>query len=73
MRVPGSTAAATALLPVLENNYAQADILPEGDPRITTQNLDYAGGKGYFATPKAAGKYPGVIVIQPQQDGFDDS
>ena len=59
----GSTAAATALLPVLENNYAQADILPEGDPRITTQNLDYAGGKGYFATPKAAGKYPGVIVI----------
>ena len=59
----GSTAAATALLPVLENNYAQADILPEGDPRITTQNLDYAGGKGYFATPKAAGKYPGVIII----------
>ena len=59
----GSTAAATALLPVLENNYAQADVLPEGDPRITTQNLDYAGGKGYFATPKAAGKYPGVIVI----------
>ena len=59
----GSSAAATALLPVLENNYARADILPEGDPRITTQNLDYAGGKGYFATPKAAGKYPGVIVI----------
>ena len=59
----GSTAAATALLPVLENNYAQADVLPEGDPRITTQNLDYAGGKGYFATPKAAGKYPGVIII----------
>ncbi len=59
----GNTAAATALLPVLENNYARADILPEGDPRITTQNLDYAGGKGYFATPRAAGKYPGVIVI----------
>jgi carboxymethylenebutenolidase len=59
----GSTAAATALLPVLENNYARADILPEGDPRIITQNLDYAGGKGYIATPNAAGKYPGVIVI----------
>ena len=29
----GSTAAATALLPVLENNYARADILPEGDFR----------------------------------------
>ncbi len=59
----GSTAAASALLPVLENNYAHADILSEGDPRITVQNLDYAGGKGYFVTPKAEGKYPGVIVI----------
>lgn len=51
----GSTAAASALLPVLENNYAHADILSEGDPRITVQNLDYAGGKGYFVTPKAEG------------------
>jgi carboxymethylenebutenolidase len=59
----GSTAAASALLPVLENNYARADILPEGDPRIAVQNLEYAGGKGYFVTPKAEGKYPGVIVI----------
>ena len=30
----GSTAAATALLPVLQNNYAQAQTIPENDPRI---------------------------------------
>jgi carboxymethylenebutenolidase len=59
----GSTTAATALLPILENNYAQAEILPEGDPRIVSETLTYTGGAGYFAKPSAEGKYPGVIVI----------
>ncbi|HLA02027.1 MAG TPA: dienelactone hydrolase family protein [Aestuariivirga sp.] len=59
----GSTTAATAILPILENNYAHADILPEGDPRIVSETLTYAGGAGYFAKPSAEGKYPGVIVI----------
>ena len=59
----GSTTAATALLPLLENNYARADILPEGDPRIVSETLTYAGGGGYFVKPSAEGKYPGVIVI----------
>ncbi len=58
-----STTAATALLPVLENNYAHADILPEGDPRIVSETLKYEGGAGYFVKPSAAGKYPGVIII----------
>jgi carboxymethylenebutenolidase len=59
----GSTTAATALLPLLENNYARAEIMPEGDPRIATQTLEFAGGSGYFAKPSAEGKYPGVLVI----------
>lgn len=59
----GGTAAATAILPLLENNYAYAEILPENDPTISAQSIEFAGGKGYFVTPKAAGKYPGVIVI----------
>jgi carboxymethylenebutenolidase len=59
----GSTAAATAILPLLENNYAYAQMMPEGDPRITTQTITYAGGSGYLASPKVEGKYPGVIVI----------
>ena len=59
----GSTTAATAILPLLENNYAKADVLPENDPRITAKLIDFEGGKGYLATPKAEGKYPGVLVI----------
>jgi carboxymethylenebutenolidase len=59
----GSATAASALLPILENNYAHADILPEGDPRIVSETLTYAGGAGYFAKPSAEGKYPGVLVI----------
>lgn len=59
----GSTTAATALLPLLENNYARADILPEGDPRIVSQTTQFAGGTGYFVKPSAEGKYPGVVVV----------
>ena len=59
----GSVAAATALLPLLENNYALADILPEGDPRIETGSITYQGGAGYLAQPKADGKYGSVLVI----------
>ena len=59
----GSTAAASAMLPLLENNYAKADILPENDPSIKAEILSFAGGKGYMVTPAAAGKYPGVVVI----------
>ena len=66
----GGTAAATAILPLLENNYAFAEILPENDPSISVQSIEFAGGKGYFVTPYAAGKYPGVIVIHENR-GFN--
>lgn len=59
----GSTTAASALLPLLENNYAHADILPEGDSRIVSQTMEFSGGGGYFVRPSAEGKYPGVLVI----------
>jgi carboxymethylenebutenolidase len=60
----GSTAAATALLPVLENNYAHAEMVPENDPAITAEAAEIAPGiKGYLVRPKAAGTYPVVLVI----------
>src|SRR6478609_883481 len=62
----GSTAAATALLPVLQNNYAQAQTIPENDPRLTAGMVDIPGApglKGYLVRPKAPGKLPAVIVI----------
>lgn len=63
----GSTAAATALLPILQNNYAQAQTVQENDPRITAETVDIPGAqglKGYLVKPKdASGKLPTVIVI----------
>jgi carboxymethylenebutenolidase len=61
----GSTAAATALLPILENNYAQAALVPENDPRLVISEGEIAPGiKGLLAIPKGAtGKLPGVLVI----------
>ena len=45
----GSTAAGTALLPILENKYAQAEVVPENDPDIVTDTAEIAPGvKGYL-------------------------
>jgi len=62
----GSTAAATALLPILQNNYAHAQTIDEADPRIVTRMVDIPGApglKGYLAEPKSGGRLPTVIVI----------
>ena len=63
----GSSAAAYALLPLLENNYAHAALVPESDPRLRTQALEFAGPKGplkaYLAQPSAKGKRGSVLVI----------
>ena len=63
----GSSAAAYALLPLLENNYAHAAQVPESDPRLRMQALEFAGPKGplkaYFAQPSTKGKRGSVLVI----------
>jgi carboxymethylenebutenolidase len=63
----GGTATALALLPLLENNYAYAQTIPESDARITTERVEYdaAGTKisGYLARPKTGQKHPAVVVI----------
>ncbi len=61
----GSTAAASALLPVLENNYAYAETVPENSPDLVIQNGEIAPGvSGQLAIPKnATGKLPAVLVI----------
>jgi carboxymethylenebutenolidase len=64
----GGTAAATALLPVLENNYARAAIVDPADSRLNISTVTYKGHTGdikaYLATPKAGpARRPGVIVI----------
>lgn len=59
----GSAAAAAALLPALENDYARAEIVPETDSRITTETMDFAGGSGYLAMGLRRAPLAGVIVI----------
>jgi carboxymethylenebutenolidase len=64
----GSAAAAAALLPLLQNNYAQAAIVAENDPRLVTERVAYDSPKGkingYLVRPTAKGKRPAIIVIQ---------
>ncbi len=63
----GGTAAAMSLLPLLENNYAQAATVAFEDDNLFTENIKYAGDncemQAYVARPKTPGKYATVIVI----------
>ncbi len=63
----GGTAAALAVLPLLEVNYAQAATVSAHDDQLLTERIDYPGDnmtmRGYLARPKAPGKYPAVIII----------
>ena len=64
-KLAGGTAAAMALLPMLEINSAKAATLAADD--LFTEHIKYPGVNGemqaYVARPKAEGKYPAVIVI----------
>jgi carboxymethylenebutenolidase len=67
-RLAGGTAAAMALLPVLENNYAKAAIVAADDASLVTERVGFPGAsgevQGYLARPAgAAGKLPGVVVV----------
>jgi carboxymethylenebutenolidase len=63
----GGTAAANAALLLLQNDYARAETVPEGDARIKAENLSVdAGGTkidGYLAKPANGASFPTVIVI----------
>jgi carboxymethylenebutenolidase len=66
-RLTGSTAAALAVLPLLEVNYAHAATVPQQDDRITTEYITYdAEGvvmRAYLAKPKKMGKQAAVLVV----------
>jgi carboxymethylenebutenolidase len=63
----GGTAAAIALLPLLENNHAKAEVVPKNDPRLYTEHIKYPGATGeviaYQARPKGDEKLSGVVII----------
>jgi carboxymethylenebutenolidase len=63
----GGTFAASALMPLLENNHAKAEVVPKNDPRLFAEYIKYPGATGevraYFVRPKGDAKLPGVVVI----------
>jgi carboxymethylenebutenolidase len=65
--IAGSSAAAVALLPLLQNDYARAAIVPADDARLAIDRISYASNgtaiNGYLARPKEKRKRPAVIVI----------
>lgn len=63
----GSAAAAAAILPLLDSNYAHAAVAAD-DPRLTASRVSYPAPSGtmggYLVVPKeAAGKRGGVLVV----------
>jgi len=73
-KIVGSTAAASALLPLLRNDYAKAETIPANDPRLVAETASYdsPSGKfsGYLVRPKEKGKRPAVLVI-PENRGLN--
>lgn len=67
IKLTGSTAAALAVIPMLEVNYAHAETLSPQDERLETERISYDGAgttmKGYLAKPKGKKALGGVVVI----------
>src|SRR6185437_12572097 len=65
--IAGSSAGAIALLPLLQNDYARAAVVPANDQRLAIDKVAYeapdARISGYLARLKTKGKRPAVIVI----------
>jgi carboxymethylenebutenolidase len=66
-RLAGSSAAAIALLPLLQNSYAQAAMVSPDDARLAAERVSFDSPKGkvggYLARPKEKTKRPAVLVI----------
>jgi carboxymethylenebutenolidase len=65
--VAGGTAAANALLTLLERNSARAQVVAKDDARLIVEYMKYPGETGEvranFVRPRGDAKLPGVVVI----------
>jgi len=66
-KLVGSSAAAMALLPLLESDPAKAETIPANDARLVADRASYDSPKGkingYLVRPKSKGKRPAVLVV----------
>jgi carboxymethylenebutenolidase len=65
--VAGSSAAAMALMPILDKNRPGASLSDQTDPEVITEFITYPGEtgevKGFLAWPKIGKKFPAVLII----------
>ena len=66
-KLAGGAAAAAALVPILQNDYAEAGLVPEDDERLVIElvgyDVDGTSMSGYLARTKGDEMRPGVVVI----------
>ena len=66
-QLAGSSAAALALLPLLQNDYAKAAMVPADDARLVSERMSFESPKGkingYLTRLKGNAKRPAVLVI----------
>jgi carboxymethylenebutenolidase len=66
-QIVGSAGAAMALLPLLQSNYALAEVISKSDPRLSCENISLPGPAGeikaYYAEPKSQSARAGVLVV----------
>src|SRR2546421_9228420 len=66
-KLVGGMAAAAALMPLLQSDYARAAVVAEDDARVTPERLSFPGAtgdvKGYLAKPASVGRARGIVVV----------
>lgn len=71
----GGSAAAYAMLPFLENNYADATVVAENDKRLSASMIEFSGPKGslkaYLAKPVASKKKIGSVLVIHENRGLN--
>jgi carboxymethylenebutenolidase len=71
----GGSAAAFAVLPLLENNYAHAAVVAESDKRLSASMIEFPGPKGtlkaYLAKPIGSKKKIGSVLVIHENRGLN--
>lgn len=74
-KLTGGTAAALAVLPLLEVNYAHAATVTEDDDDLTIESITYQGNnttmRGYLTKPKDTSKKLGSVIVIHENRGLN--
>jgi carboxymethylenebutenolidase len=74
-KLTGGAAAAAALLPLLESNYALAQMVPENDAGIVAETLAVAGPagpiQGYLVRPAGVTERRGAVMVIHENRGLN--